>query len=250
MWVSWILVLISRLIVPSLVLTTPVEATTSIFNFITGILNPVVDVFTRTTCQYLQSITVSGDEELTSIINCDCSASFSIANGMMVNTFCALSDAICLDPNDKIFCGTTSVDAEYRGKNRKLKITACLEIDTGLAIELDGEQPQIPVLCITAQSTLLVQRDVFRIDSCAIRIGSEKCQSCTICDSGKDVKFDCSNIRLATLIGNNGIPGPVLDTCVGVGFIFNHSLLNGLDDVPVDGTNGTTGSNVTAAMIP
>ena len=219
-----------------------VEAASPFFsNLFTDIINPVIDVLARSTCQYIQSTTISSDEALTDYVNCDCSASFSITNGMVVNAFCALTEAICLDPTDRIFCGTTNLEADYRRRTNKLKTTACLEIDTGLRIEIDGERPKIPEICLSAQSTVLAQRNIFRIDTCTIRIASQKCQSCTICDTGKDVKFDCSNIQLDTLVGN-GIPGPVLDTCVGIGFIFHSPLLN--NSIKAE---NTTNTGITAA---
>jgi hypothetical protein len=195
-------------------------------NLFNDIFNPILDVLARSTCQYVQSTAINGDEALTEYVNCDCSATFNRVNGMVVNAFCALTEAICLDPTEKIFCGTTNIEAVFRRKTNQLGTTACLEIDTGLSIEIDGEQPQIPEICLTAQSTVLAQRSVFRIDTCTLRIASRRCQSCTICDSGKDVKFDCSNIQLNSLFGDEPIPGPVLDTCVGIGFIFDNPLFD------------------------
>lgn len=204
-----------------------VEALPPFFsNLFSDIFNPFIDGVARSTCQYVQSTAINGDEALTEYINCDCTASFNRANGMVVHAFCALTEAICLDPTEKIFCGTTNIEADFRRKTNKLGTTACLEIDTGLSIEIDGEQPQIPEICLTAQSTVLAQRSVFRIDTCTIRIASRRCQSCTICDTGKDLKFDCSNIQLNPLFGNEAIPGPVLDTCVGIGFIFSNPFFN------------------------
>lgn len=221
-----------------------VEAVSPFFSdLFSDILNPLIDVLARSTCQYVQSTAINSDEALIDYINCDCSASFSRVNGMAVNAFCALTEAICLDPIERIFCGTTNIEADYRRKTNKLQTTACLEIDTGLSIEIDGEKPEIPEICLSAQSTVLAQRNVFRIDTCTIRIASRKCQSCTICETGKDVKFDCSNIQLDTLLGNNAIPGPVLDTCVGIGFIFSNPLLN---SISAESTKNI--GNTTAAM--
>jgi hypothetical protein len=190
---AWILVLLSQPVMNSMLMlpTTQksskpivksyyVEAVSPFFsNLFSDILNPFIDVLARSTCQYVQSTAINSDEALIDYVNCDCSASFSRVNGMAVNAFCALTQAVCLDPTERIFCGTTNVEADYRRKTNELKTTACLEIDTGLSIEIDGERPQIPEICLSAQSTVLAQRNIFRIDSCTIRIASRKCQSCT-----------------------------------------------------------------------
>ena len=227
--VSWLLVLVSqphitRIPIPS---QQPyVDALPQLFsNLFRDLLNPFIDSLARSTCQYIQSTAINGDEPLTEYVNCDCSAAFNTVNGMVVNTFCALTEAVCLDPTEKVFCGTTNIEADYRRRTNKLKTTACLEIDTGLTIEIDGQPPQIPEICLAAQSTVLAQRNIFRIDTCTIRIASQKCQSCTICETGTDVKFDCSNIQLNSVFGNDAvIPGPAVDTCVGIGFIFRNRL--------------------------
>ena len=224
--VSWLLVWMAQPMIGSSFYVEATLVLPFLSNLFSDILNPFVDVLARSTCQYLQSTAINRDEALIDYINCDCSASFTRTNGMVVNAFCALNEAICLDPTERIFCGTTNIEADFQRKTNKLKTTACLETDTGLSIEIDGQSPQIPEICLSAQSTVLAQRSVFRIDTCTIRIASRKCQSCTICDSGKDLKFDCSNIQLDTLIGNTAIPGPVLNTCVGIGFIFSNPLFN------------------------
>ena len=217
-------------------------------NFFSDILNPIFDVLARSTCQYVQSTAINDDEALIDFINCDCSASFSAVNGMSVNAFCALNEAICLDPVEQKFCGTSNIEGDYRRRSNKLRTTACLEIDTGLTIEINGEPPRIPELCLTAQSTVLAQRNIFRIDSCSIRIASQRCQSCTICDTGKDVKFDCGNIQLNAPLGSGTIPGPVLETCVGIGFIFSNRLFNNFIIRP-DGSENIIADNTTTTAI-
>jgi hypothetical protein len=204
-----------------------VEALPPLFsNVFNGIFNPIIDVIARSTCSEIQSTAVNDDERLLDYINCDCSGSFTISKGIAIDMFCTLSEAVCLNPISQLFCGSTNIEANYRRKSQQLKTTACIELETGLPIELNGKQPQIPELCLSAQSTILSQSNLYNIQSCSIKIDSSKCQSCTICESGKDVKFNCENVNLNNVINDVVIPGPVVDTCIGIGFIFNNPLFN------------------------
>lgn len=93
-------------------------------------------------------------------------------------------------------------------------------LEAGISIDIDSNYPDgfpistdIPELTVTAIPTATPS---FGFSECAVKIGEEMCDNCTVCSNEREFTFDCSNIDLYK--DNPDVfqyPAPKVDECVG-----------------------------------
>jgi hypothetical protein len=152
---------------------------------------------------------VVGSEE--SPVTCECNP--TLFPSLSISLTCASSDPVCLPPD--IICGTPSIEvgldvsALLDGAN-PISFDACF---AGLVIA--GTIPIIEVLgplCFSLVLTLLgsvgigpgldstnattadLQAESTR--TCKATLSGQECNSCTVCDGGLGLEYDCSNIEV------------------------------------------------------
>lgn len=76
----------------------------------------------------------------------------------------------------------------------------------------------------------IIKNNPLKLDTCTFNVtyGDEICNSCTICTSGRDITFDCSNINLNPLNIGPKIPGIEINQCIGLTLLdlFNNTTTN------------------------
>jgi hypothetical protein len=113
------------------------------------------------------------------------------------------------------FCASGTIDFELAAgvfipTGLNSNVTACFDVKSGFPegiVKLDNE------ICFEFATKGL------GFDVCTVTIGTNTCQECTVCDSGTDFKFNCTNIDLETENADVNIPGPVIETCIGLSAI-------------------------------
>ena len=144
--------------------------------------------------------------------NCECAVSFGgLFRGSTGNVECVNTNRRCLQPPDE-FCASGNVNflltaGIFVKTVIKSNITACYNVDEAtLPIPVSGDVGTVCAEFSTAG---------FALDQCSITIGTESCATCTVCPSGADFKFDCSNIDLEKNASLGTVPGPQTETCIG-----------------------------------
>jgi hypothetical protein len=176
------------------------------------LLAPFLNLAASSTCSTIQDIFFNNS---LSALECECEASFTLVDGIEVGVLCGNAKEVCLLQNS--FCGTSTFSVDYGIRTGLGSGEACLKFDTltpGLPPALVN-LINIPELCIkgTADRGL-------RFGSCSVTVGGTECQECTVCSSGLDVTFDCSNVNLNPIgSGALKIPGPKVTQCLGIGLV-------------------------------
>jgi hypothetical protein len=94
--------------------------------------------------------------------------------------------------------------------------TACLQFTTGFPPPLTN-LTGFDTFCVTG-----VPGPGFKLKSCSVKIGTTQCESCTVCSSGVDIKFNCTNVDVGGAVPGF-VPGPDVQTCVGLSLIPTNS---------------------------
>ena len=176
-----------------------------------GLFTQLLNAFARPVLQEVCDLTLA-ELGLDTAIDCTCNATYrGLFLGADGSIGCTLSEPRCLIPPDT-YCATGEVNVTAGGglftdTAIESDISACFEVDSGLP----GGIASIEDLCFVFVPSGL------SLASCNASIGGVECDSCTICDSGVDFTFDCSNIDL--LPGVFTFPGPKISNCIGLSLI-------------------------------
>jgi hypothetical protein len=190
-----------------LVLPAPVSGQNLFTQLLNSILSPIVDGV----CDTTQTQLGLGDN-----VDCACDAELKgLFKGVEGAVSCTLPEPRCLLP-PSLYCATGDIDINVSGglfSNTAIAadIKGCFQVDSGLPFGIAN----INDICFT-----FVPKGL-RLQSCTATIGDVQCDSCEICDSGVDFKFDCSNVDI--LPGSLRLPGPKISTCLGLSLIPTNS---------------------------
>lgn len=145
--------------------------------------------------------------------DCECDLSYQgIFRGFTGGVDCVTTKDQCLQPPGE-FCASGNITFDLAAglfieTGLKSNITACFDVDEETSpIPVPGG---IGAICAKFSTAGLA------LDKCSITIGTESCGNCTVCQSGTDFKFDCSNIDLEKNSAIVTIPGPKTETCIGL----------------------------------
>ena len=192
------------------VLPSSVVGQSSLFS---QLLNAVLQPFVQGVCETTQT-----ELGLDGTVDCTCDAtSRGLFQGIDGTVSCTLPEPRCLLP-PSLYCADGEIDISVAGglftqTAIEADINACFQVDSGLP----GGVASIDDICFNFVPSGL------QLDSCTATIGSVDCQSCTICESGVDFTFDCSNIDI--LPGAFRLPGPKITTCLGLSLIPTNSTV-------------------------
>jgi hypothetical protein len=196
------------LVLTALLKVVPVQAQ----SLLEVLLSPFLNLAASSTCSTIQGIFFNSS---LSALECECDASFTLVDGIEVGVLCGNAKEVCLLQNS--FCGTSTFSVDYGIRTGLGSGEACLEFDA----LLPGLPPalvdliNIPKLCIKGTTNRGL-----RFETCSVTVGDAKCQDCTVCSSGLDVTFDCSNVNLNPIgSGALKIPGPKITQCLGIGLV-------------------------------
>jgi hypothetical protein len=147
-----------------------------------------------------------------SSVACLCDLTFAgLFQGFDGELQCSSTTPRCLVGN--LYCATGNIDVGvqgglFTGSAIDSNATACFNVKSGLpsgVLSVDD-------ICLSFKAKGL------KLTNCTAVLGAQQCKSCTICASGVDFKFDCSNVDLAP-----GplfvVPGPKLDNCFGLSLV-------------------------------
>ena len=154
-------------------------------------------------------------------MDCDCDLSYQgIFRGFKGEVACKTKSQCFVPPSS--FCATGDIEFDLAAglfveTGLDSNITACFNVTDGFPnflgtfLELDN------LFCFQFKPKGL------KLDECSVKIGEKDCNSCVVCDSDVDFKFDCSNIDLESKNGNVTILGPNITTCIGLSAIPTNS---------------------------
>ena len=172
------------------------------------LLGPLLNTAASTAC-------ATGQQALGLATTTTCTCVGQLASGKITAQLdCKLKNDICL--NGTKFCGQTEVSADFGagirgGTGLSASAKACFNVTSGFppqVISLPG------AICITA-----VPGPGLKLKSCSVDIGTTPCESCTVCSSGVDIKFNCTNVDVGGSFVPFFVPGPNVQTCVGLSLI-------------------------------
>lgn len=197
---------VSTAITSAIILALPavVKGQSSLFN---QLLNAFLQPVAQGVCDTTQT-----ELGLDGTLDCTCDAKFlGLFLGVDGTVSCTLPEPRCFVP-PSLYCADGSVEISVAGgiftqTAIEADITGCFQVDSGLP----GGVASIDDICFNFVPNGL------QLESCTATIGGTECQSCTICDSGIDFTFDCSNIDV--LPGAFRLPGPKITTCLGLSLI-------------------------------
>lgn len=180
-------------------------------NLLNQLLNAILKPLVQGVCETTQT-----ELGLDDTLDCTCNAvSRGLFQGVDGNITCVLPEPRCLLPPN-LYCADGEIDITVGGglftqTAIEADITGCFQVDSGLP----GGIASIDDICFNFVPNGL------RLDSCTASIGETECQECTICESGIDFTFDCSNVDI--LPGAFRLPGPKISTCIGLSLIPSNS---------------------------
>jgi hypothetical protein len=152
---------------------------------------------------------VAGTEE--SPVTCECDP--ELFPSLSISLTCASTDPVCLPPD--IICGTPSIEvgldvSALLGGENPITFDACFT-----EVVIAGTIPIIEILgplCFSLILTLLGSVGIgpglestnattadFQAEStriCKATLNDQECNSCTVCDGGLGLDYDCSNIEV------------------------------------------------------
>ena len=184
------------------------QSTGSLFN---QLLNAFLQPVTQGVCETTQT-----ELGLDGTLDCTCNTTFlGLFKGIDGSIRCTLPEPRCLLP-PSLYCADGNIDISVSGglftqTAIEADITGCFQVDSGLP----GGIASIDDICFSFVPSGL------QLESCTASIGGTECESCTICESGIDFTFDCSNIDI--LPGALRLPGPKITTCLGLSLIPTNS---------------------------
>ena len=141
------------------------------------------------------------------LVSCDCSAKRTFLDGIETSISCEQSsfvDAFCFED---IFCGRGSFDVQYNRRDGLQTAEVCIETEVA-----GNDIFSIPNFCIEG---IADENKRLAFESCSVTMKDTSCTSCTVCASGRAVKFDCSNVELNPG-GLISVKGPNIATCLGL----------------------------------
>jgi hypothetical protein len=136
------------------------QSSTFFSNFIRDIINPVLDIILKSSCDVLESTILYYDRKegvtLNDFMDCTCSLPFTIRDGLSTNLFCALAEPICFDPENSLYCGTTNMEVNYNFRRKNIQTKTCLEIEAGVQLPfLDSTVDSFRNVTMTGDETSL-----------------------------------------------------------------------------------------------
>jgi hypothetical protein len=177
-------------------------------NLLNTLLGPLLNTAASTAC-------AAGQQALGLATTTTCTCDGQLMGGKITAQLdCKLTTPICL--NGTKLCGQTEVSADFGagirgGTGLSASAKACLTVTSGFPLQIISLPGPI---CVTG-----VPGPGFKLKSCSVDIGTTPCQSCTVCNSGVDIKFNCTNVNLYTGNLPLSVPGPNVQTCVGLSLI-------------------------------
>lgn len=140
--------------------------------------------------------------------DCTCDTSYSLTSILTGEVNCTYADSVCLE--DTPVCGVPSLRANFTLFGGFNHAQACFDLEQDLLFDN---------ICISGKSD---SSNPLRLSECNVHYGDEPCKSCTVCDSGREVTFDCSNINVNSIAPKLVfVPGIKIDTCIGAGLILD-----------------------------
>lgn len=139
---------------------------------------------------------------------CTCDASFRLRSILTGEVNCTYADSVCLESTP--ICGVPSISASFTLLGGSNDAQACFNLDRDILFDS---------ICVSGKSD---SSNPLILSECKVRYDDEPCKSCTVCESGREVSFDCSNINVNSIAPNlKFIPGIKVDSCIGAGVILN-----------------------------
>jgi hypothetical protein len=142
---------------------------------------------------------------------CSCDLSYAgLFRGFDGNVDCTTTTERCLVP-PSFYCASGGVGFALKAgifvpTGLNSNITACFTVKSGLPADVAS----IDEICFEFSTVGL------GFDKCSVTVGNAACKSCTICDTKRDFKFDCSNINLPVIKNSTfTLPGPNISDCIG-----------------------------------
>jgi hypothetical protein len=146
--------------------------------------------------------------------DCTCDTSYSLTSILTGEVNCTYADSVCLENTP--LCGVPSLSANFTLFGGSNYAQACFNLDQDILFDN---------ICISGKSD---SSNPLTLSECNVHYGDEPCKSCTVCESGREVSFDCTNINVNSIAPKLlFIPGIKIDSCIGAGVILN---LNGEAD--------------------
>jgi hypothetical protein len=176
-----------------------------------GLFNQLLNAFLQPVVQGVCATTQT-ELGLDGTLDCTCNAqSLGLFRGVDGNITCTLPEPRCFVP-PSLYCADGTIDVSVSGgiftqTAIETDITGCFQVDSGFP----GGIASIDDICFNFVPNGL------SLETCTASVGGAECQNCTICDSGIDFTFDCSNIDI--LPGVLRLPGPKVTTCLGLSLI-------------------------------
>lgn len=128
---------------------------------------------------------------------CGCSINF---RKRYIDFDCELIDPFCVGKDDMELCIAGHAQANLTfAEEVALEVDLCADIEASVSLpELPIEVPDItlPETCV-ALKTCEGQglRGLMSFCECSVMMGDEECTSCTVCEDGKSVSLDCTEIN-------------------------------------------------------
>jgi hypothetical protein len=146
--------------------------------------------------------------QIDSGFDCTCDSTFSLTSILSSEVNCTYFESICLENTP--LCGVPSLQAEFTLLGGSNSAEACFDLEDDTIFKN---------ICIAGTSN---STSPLRLSECNVFYGDEPCESCTVCESGREVTFDCSNININPIAPNLVfVPGIAVDTCIGAGLLLN-----------------------------
>lgn len=140
--------------------------------------------------------------------DCTCDTSFSWTSILTGEVNCTYAESVCLDGTP--LCGVPSLRANFTLLGGSNFAQACFNLEQDILFEN---------ICISGKSD---SSNPLSLSECNVHYGDEPCKSCTVCDSGREVSFDCTNVNVNSIAPNLVfIPGIKIDSCIGAGLVLN-----------------------------
>lgn len=177
---------------------------------LSGLFNRLLGRYVGPACDLAQS-TLGLEDSFT----CECDLDYAgLFRGLTGGVACTTTEERCLVPPDS-FCAAGTIDFElaaglFVDTGFNSNITACFDVESGFPdglVELDNN------ICFEFATKGLA------FDACTVTIGTATCKECTICPTGVDFKFDCSNVDLESKSAEITINGPAITDCIGLSAI-------------------------------
>lgn len=150
---------------------------------------------------------------------CTCDFGVSLKSGIGLNAECIFPEPIDIENDANLpLRGTPSFSGDYSARGiRESMVGFAFEDIIGYTI--DAPFPLSDVVVDINMGTMLIDLTHgkrFKIEECQATYNNEACKSCTPCENGYSIKFDCSNVSLYNS-PFGAIFFPFFTDCVGAG---------------------------------